>query len=497
MKKALAMALGAMLVAGAAAPAFAASQIDFKGSYAVTFDNVWNSNFASQKDNADNDSYFADRLTLDFTFNATDEVAVYWRVRGPRDVRWGTSPADAGGNRNGLVSHFIYGEVKQDWGTISVGRLAHTFVDIGLADLGHSLTYVDGDGLFGYGSPFDWDTPKDGIRWANRWDNGFQLVAQYNRWATSHDGRDIATPINDAEYENVDIFILEPAYLWDGGGATLALMYARDHVQDLAKLAGKNPTIPASKLQVPALKAYYINPAVSHNFGDFTVNFEGKAGWGKINDIDPSYRVLGITNLPAVDEIKAKGYAFYLDFDYNYGPGNVTLAGWWASGTKVEELEADNYKGLVGMGGAFAPFIVAYGDGYGWGNATNAIAAAEELNNGGVNGIGLDGPANHWAIAITGAHAFTDDVTLLYGLCYLSLNKVSDTKYDSTGNPVADTKGEKNIGFETDLGLKVQLLDNLSFTTNLGYLFAGNALKDENGDKENAYAWYNTLTFSF
>ena len=487
MKKALAMALGAMLVAGAAAPAFAASQIDFKGFYRVHSENVWNSNFAGHKDDAYNDSYFSDRLNLDFTFNATDEVAVYWRVRGPNDTRWGTS------GRNTLTSHFIYGEAKTEFGTVSVGRLAHTFVDIGLADLGHSLTFVDGDGTFGYGSPFDWDTPKDGIRWANRWDNGFQLVAQYNRWATAHDS---ATPpvYNNGEYENVDVFILEPAYLWDGGGATLALLYARDHATDPVGL--RTIGYYNSALQVPATKAYFINPAISHSFGDFTVNFEGKAGWGKVSDIDPS--LVG-PNLLTSDEIKATGQAFYLDFDYNYGPGNVTLAGWWSSGSKVEEFASDTskYKGLVGLGDAFAPFIVAYGDGYGTDNPTNAIAKAEELNNAGVNTVGIDGASNHWAIAITGAHAFTDDVTLQYGLGYLSLNKVGDTKFDENGSGIQGTKGEKSIGFETDLGLRVQLLDNLSFSTNFGYLFAGSALKDENGDKENAYAWYNTLTFSF
>jgi len=178
----------------------------------------------------------------------------------------------------------------------------------------------------------------------------------------------------------------------------------------------------------------------------------------------------------------------------------VTLAGWWASGTKDGDEDAND---LVDFG-AFAPFVVAYGNAYnnGWnlgyydgtptskGDATknkqtNAVAMANELS--GVNGGGESGMANHMALALMGAHAFTDDVTLQYGLGYLALNQAKEGR-------------KKDIGYEADLGAKVQLMDNLSFTTSFGYLVAGKALEVEvNGSKEkaDAYSWYNTLTFNF
>ena len=484
------MALGAMLVAGAAAPAFAASQIDFKGWYRIHQMNDWNQNYDTDKDLASDDTgYFINRLNLDFTFNATDEVAVYWRVRGPASERWGSSNI-------GLISQWLYGEVKTDAGTFSIGKLANDFTYLGLANLGHSLTYVDGDTAYGYGSPFDVDAPSSGIRWANSWDGGFQLVAQFTRLATAENSKYIETDpgsagppvvppsgIYQVSPETHDLFILQPAYLWDGGGATLALIYERDHVgdgDDWDFNATPNPK-KSGGVNDPAWKGYFVNPAVSHSFGDFTVNFEGKAGWGKAPD-------------EKGEDEKDKGYAFYLDFDYNYGPGNVTLAGWWASGSKDGD---DKMNDLVDFG-SFAPFLVAYntGDwnlGYYEGTATsrkntksrtNAIATANELSG---TGGGPTGMANHMALALMGAHAFTDDVTLQYGLGYLSLNQAQKGK-------------KKDIGYEGDLGVKVQLLDNVSFTTNFGYLMAGKALEiEENGTKkkEDAYSWYNTLTFSF
>ena len=491
MKKALAMALGAMLVAGAAAPAFAASQIDFKGYYRIHQMNNWNQTFESVDDNKSSDDfYFINRLNMEFTFNATDDVAVYWRFWAPGAARWGDG-------RGTVATKWAYGEAKTDAGTFSIGHLSDNFQCIGLADLGHSLTAVADGGIWGSASPFDWDADMDGARWAKAWDNGFQLVAQFTRASTE------AKLQHSLEMGNTDLYILEPAYLWDGGGATLALIYQNDHASGGPTYA-KNKTAwdnkGAGPADVPAAKSYFINPAVSHSFGDYTVNFEGKAGWGSQ---DESWE-------KDTESIKETGYAFYLDFDYNYGPGNVTLAGWWASGSTDEDMSASGnpkFKGLVDMG-SFAPFLVAYGGlaNNGWDRASTvrnaagddpvtAISVANEINS-----FSGNGNANHWVLALTGAHAFTDDVTLKYGLGYLSLNKVDKFKFDSSGNPTT-AKAKKDIGYEADLGVDVQLLDSLKFTSGFGYLVAGKALEtvDASGkkSKEDAYNWYNTLTFSF
>jgi hypothetical protein len=442
-------------------------RIDFSGHYRLFQLNYWNQGFDGQDDKS-NDFYFVNRLQMDFGFHATDEVSVYWRLRAPAAQRWGTSTG-SNGNTGNVRSIFYYGEVKQDWGTLAIGKLNDGRTMFGLASLG----WVPGGpdvNVTGF-EPFDIDDATDGIHYVNRWDNGFQLAAAFLRLNTEFNA-------SDGDDQTGDLFVVESAYFWDGGGASLGLHYLRDNTGDFNSAPdGKS-----------ALKMFRLNPAAAHSFGDFSVHFEGMAGWGSYDDND--------NNGKSVD---VEGYAFYADVDYNYGPGNINLAGWWASGAKEGDTKD---KGAVGMGaGAFNPLVVAYSQlSYGWNRGSNtpfpgetsrrgpvdAVSVANAYSNGG-RGADL---ANHWGLDLNGAHAFTDDLTLTYALAYLALNESNDG-------------AKKSIGFEADLGLQIQLLDNLHFGTTFGYLFAGDALtpRDEFGvklgDKEDAYTWVNTLTFTF
>ena len=469
MKKTLAMALGALLTVGSAAPAFAASQINFSGLYRMYFNNTWNQTTTSSE-LATHDSYFGNRLELNLAFHATDEVSVYWRMRAPNFQRWGETGS------LGAITRFVYGVVEQDWGTVSIGRLADRFGYLGLHNLGWAPGGVETVNTAW--QPFDWDRPIDGARWANRWDSGFQLVAQFNRLQsrqTNYSGQGLS----DEEFS--DLFVLEPAYYWEGGGATLGLQYLRDRV-GLTGFTGADEDAEPPASGPGSLRVFYINPSIAHSFGDFSIHFEGKAGWGKADR-------LPLINSDLSD--KVSGYAFYLDFDYNYGPGNVMLAGWWASGGKEGDTK---FKGLVDMGTAFQPLIVAH-NGYTYWNraftspimeANKRSGAQGDLSNTDINGMNS---SNHWGIVLTGGHSFTDDLTVRYALANLWLNKTK-------------SGAGKNIGFEADLGFTIQLLDNLKFDTAFGYLFAGKAL-DETTDegvfnkRSDSYNWFNTLTFSF
>jgi len=447
------MALGAMLVAGAV-PASAKSQVDFSGVYKTYMVGVWNQDFTTKDDPGfDSDFFLADRLQLDFGFNATDEVSVYWRLRAPAAQRWGQYAASSS-----IISRYYYGEIKQDWGTLSLGRLKDSYSNLGLASLGYAPSGPDVSST--YVGPFDYDSPFSGFRYANRWDGGFQLAAAVLRPATAKH------PSNTHD-ETSDLFIIEPAFFFDGGGASLGIHYLRDH----AGMYNEGPG-------APAYTEYSINPAVAYSFGDFGIHFEGKAGFGTYT-----------YDFGSEDE-KSSGYALYLDFDYNYGPGNVALAGWYAAGP---EDDSDDAKGTVGMGQAFAPLLVAYGAnetpvawyGPNWnGNdMVTIVQAANERAAGNIT-VGPQRDANHWAAALMGAHAFSDDLTLTYALGYLNLLKV-------------DPGNKKEIGYEADLGLQVQLLDNLSLGTTFGYLMAGDALKVGDDKPDDAYMWFTTLTFSF
>jgi hypothetical protein len=464
MKRALAMALGAMLVAGAV-PASAKSQIDFSGYYRTYMYGHFNQTITDKDaDDYSTDFYFRNRLQLDFAFNATDEISVIWRLRAPAGTRWGYQ--DASGS-SGITTHFAYGQIKQDWGTVSIGKLKPAFSDLGLASLGWAPSGPDVDATAML--PFDFDTAFAGAHYLNRWDNGFQLAAAFLRpeasayYAAGYVPSN-ATRLNDKTH---DFAVLEPAFLWDGGGASLGIQYERDQV--------------TNGTENPAIVLYGVNPAVSHSFGDFSIHAEGRMAWGKWQE-----------DYTSEDEGKASGYAAYFDVDYNYGPGNVNLAGWWAAGPGEEPdpTAKPDYKGAVGMGGGFAPLIVAY-NGNNWNyQAANVINQANERTGLTLAPTGAD--ANHMVLDLNGAHAFTDDLTLTYALAYLTLNK--------TGKNIDGSARDKEIGWEADLGLQIQLLDNLHFGTTFGYLMAGDALKERTPDAKSpsdAYNWLNTLTFNF
>ncbi len=629
MKRALAMALGAVMVAGSATQAEAASYVDFSGYYTAYFLNDVNLG-RQASDESFTDSYFGHRFNLDVTFTPTDEIQVFWRLRGPNWQRWGNN-----GGMLDLSTEHIYGVIEQDFGTFTIGHFADTLDVYGLASLGYQ---PNANPMWTNVGPYDNAAHIDAIRYNNEWDNGFGLMGQYAKLEATYvnAGGAIGTSgwSSDADYDRIQ---LEATYKWDGGGAALGVQYDRNVVSGNAGIlfptsAGVTPAVLDTKWNngLDKHQAWYINPAIMHSWGDFSVHFEAMLGWG---DYDYQHIVPVGSRFASADH-DANGYSFYLDADYNYGPGNVTLAGWWVSGSDLEDAtmvldDTGNYyhfKGdsnsLVNIdNGNFYPLLVAYnGNASGFGrvgtygeisgaNNGSAVNMAnnayenyihqgwvgnfghgqenvaynntdlmysnvylntvdnsgagfsnylDRLNTAGVDAAGSvlptwsnfqsaadatrrlsfneDTGANHWAIALTGNHAFTDDITMHYGLAYLALN---DPNYrvatgatyninDTVGsfNNVTYAEQDTDLGFEIDLGFTFQLLDNLSFNTSFGYMFAGDAFKTlrgynfDSGTTENAdgaintvngvgnvsstwqdaddtYVWYNTLTFSF
>ena len=551
MKRALAMALGAMMVAGSAAPATAASHIDFSGYYRVNYMLDVNRGMESEAGSF-TDHYFDDRLLINMTFSPTDEIAVHWQLRGPNRERWG-----AGTRAGNLVTQHVYGEIKQDWGTVLVGRLDNGLDVYGLASLG----YQPGFGPYQNYGPFDRADVIDAVRYTNRWDNGFGLMVQYakmeaggysdyTRTYTDSTGDTVVLPAgthaNKSSDEDADRVQAEVSYMWDGGGASLGLMYDRNatggyHGTSAAYVDRLNNVYLHDKTT-----AFFVNPAIMHSWGNFSVHFEGMAGWGST---DAYNRGLGKSRSADAD-----GYGAYLDFDYNYGPGNVNLAGWWVSGSDLGDRDSGSLVDLVG--GNFYPLLVAYGytgngawridlnNNEGSRKAINAIGVANNafenfiapnlgagstfLDTGNVMPAALatqsvtrfvgttfnEGTdANHWAVSLSGNHAFTDDITMHYAVAYLALNNPNYRVVDSWDGTTAKMKEQdKDLGFEVDLGFQFQLLDNLSFTSSFGYMFTGDAYKELRGYNENTatglskakwrdgddtYVWYNTLQFDF
>ncbi|MDR0882654.1 MAG: hypothetical protein LBP55_08960 [Candidatus Adiutrix sp.] len=527
---ALAGAWGAEMICGSVAPASAASQVDFSGYYRVMFNSETNIGYAADKQPGDfTDAYFQDRLQMDLNFHPTDEITVYWRFRGPGTYgRWGYGGT---GGRSGLYTQFVYGEIKQDWGTVLVGRISDDLDVYGLADLGYMPETLP---VFTSVGPFDRSDVLDGIRYTYDFDNGFSIMAQYGKlgnWDEYEGGRPGPNNGGNDSDSDRDRFQVGGTYLWDGGGVSLNLLYdrnaqIRDSVRFDEALLGYLPPYYIASLfpKIQKTDIFLVNPAFAHSWGDFSVHFEGGAAWGKQHYSDGSSQ-------------DGHGYGGYLDFDYNYGPGNVTLAGWYVSGNDLDDADSGALADLVG--GNFYPLLVAY-------NSVNSNPggnrAAGNLNYGGhadggaagfANGSNPDNPfannnANHWGIALTGNHALTDDISLHYGLGYLALVNPnweiasSGTYNGATGayTVTGYTKQDKDLGVEIDLGLSFQLLDNLELASGFGYMFTGDALRNrtlkgytvsaadaggvrniqavwEDAPAEDSYVWFNSLTFSF
>ncbi len=597
MKRALAMALGAMMVAGSAAPASAASHIDFSGYYRTVFVSDTNNSFRSEP-RAFTDSYFMDRLQIDLTFSPTDEISVYWRMRGPGSYqRWGET---TGGTN--LRTKFIYGEIKQDWGTVLVGRLSDDLDTAGLGALGYMPSTQP---IWTNVGPFDRGDIMDGIRWTNTWDNGWTLLAQYSKLGNNADNLwDDGFRHSDQDWDRYQALV---NYVWDGGGASLHVLYDRDAQYDgrfvdddgVGVFDGYDSSLfsPYAGTFPTKQERWFVNPAVMHSWGDFSFHFEGIAGWGTQDFTQTS--VWG----KKAGSLDMSGYGAYLDFDYNYGPGNVTLSGWWTQGTDLGEgygnigggwyawdpSQWGKSKSLADIvGGNFYPLLVAYGGvaaGYSRYDVRGGVdgspypTAIASANNGFVNYVaegyltpgflntpvnmatggvswgqwedmvGLDygdmsvmsskinlrslnndTNSNHWAIAFSGNHAFTDDISMHYAVGYLGLTQpnyrvVNSATYNSVGDVVRTFKTQdKDLGWELDLGFSFQLLDNLKFHTAFGYMFAGDAYKSQKGwtgyraagatsadnwgrqgdgmravweDADDSYIWYNTLQFDF
>lgn len=475
MKKLLAMALGAMLAISAVS-AYAASAIDFSGYYKAYFFNPYNvtHNNRGQEEWNDSDQFFMSRLNIDVTFQPTDEISVFWQFRGPDKNRWGTGYSINSDRSGGfLFTRQVYGQINQDWGTVKIGRI-DGIGDQGLTSLGY-VPGSAGDGYI-YRAPFDnLSDPWDAIYYTNAWDNGFGLNAFYAKAAS---GGTVNNRYKDADYDRISV---EGVYKWDGGGVSMAVMMDRDY-------AGKNDvTLGANTYKgVGRRSAWYINPAFAHSFGEWSIHAEMMFGWGK------EY----VPGQNKSHQIDASGYAFYADVDYNYGPGNVALMGWYASGT---EWSDDEDNGFVGMGD-FAPLVVAFYDNTLGNGRWSSNAAWDSAGPGNGNG-----PNNNWGVAFTGQHAANDYLTIDWAVGYTSLI-YSNYRF---ANPVTTERhySGTDLGWEVDLGMTIQLLDNLQFSTMFGYMFVGDAYDVVTGYDTNnspqwrgaddSYVWVNTLAFTF
>jgi|GEM_PF-1362224 len=563
MKKTAAVVLGAALALGGSAPAQAASQVDISGflrHFYITDHNYWR-NYDGLKEV---DSYFITRMDVNVVFRPTDEISVHWRLRAPDMYRWGSGRSEA-------QTKFIYGQVVQDWGMVRIGMLDAPD-QMGLTSLGYIPVSVD-FWMTRLG-PFDSSTDRQSLWYQKNWDNGFGLTAYYTMLNSQPDETPAsANPTKwDSDGSN-HRFIAEPRYKWDGGGLALGLAYNLNHHQ---RFTNAKTDADKNYLANKSGKIWSLNPAFRQTWGDFSLNFEGKAAWGKQYRKEWFRVPGGFEERPNGKDDSATGLALYLNGDYNYGPGNAILSGWWVAGNDIVKgglQDPTRYNGqknraLVDMNDNFYPFVVAYasenrfggrdgrfsahadrgGNAIWWGNTgivrqingryEDTALKAHNLPHSVQTAAHDNDKANHWGISLHGNHTFSSEISLSYALGYMGLvnpNYSVGTYFTSGGKEYLGNAGEtkdgrwtshrtqsKDLGWEIDLGLRIKLLDNLTFATTFGYMWNGDAYKSLAGfkaiqsplgaaahptnDKDYAavwrkpgdtYTWINTLNFDF
>lgn len=559
MNKTAALFLGTALALGSSAPAQAASQVDISGFFRNFY--MTDHNYLRDYNGLnDSDSYFITRMDVNVVFRPTDEISVHWRLRAPDMYRWGSGKSEA-------QTKFIYGQIVQDWGMVRVGMLDAPD-QMGLTSLGYIPVSVD-FWMTRLG-PFDSSTDRQSIWYQKNWDNGFGLTAYYTMLGCQPDANpDSPNPTKwDSDGSN-HRFIVEPRYKWEGGGAALGLAYNLNHQQKYTNAVNDTAR---NYLANQSGKIWSVNPALRLSWGDFSLNFEGKAAWGKKYRREWFRTPQGFDERPDGKNDTATGLALYLNGDYNYGRGNVILSGWWVDGNDIVKGGAEDptrYNGqknraLVDMNDNFYPFVVAYasenrfggrdgrysahadrgGNAIWWANTGIVNQINSLYNNQAVGEHNLprsvqtaahrNDKANHWGVSLHGNHTFTKEISLSYALGYLGLvnpNYSVGTYFTTDGSQyLGGTKGgqwtshqtqSKDLGWEADLGLRIKLLDNLTFATTFGYMFNGDAYKSLAGFKAipsringadpsnnldyaavwrkpgDTYTWINTLNFDF
>jgi hypothetical protein len=500
MNKTLALVLGTLLLS-ISIPSMASSPIEFEGYVKVYHESL--SNFSRGPMHGprtldgftDRDNFFENKLQISVYFRPQENVSVFWQFRGPNYQRWGITPLAANGTANprdvvNIYTRALYGEIIFPWGTIRGGRIVEGLAGTagGLASLGYSPSWGS---EFLYLNPFDSGDPVDSLTYTNTWDNGFGLALYYAKhesyWGDGSNYPDLSSLFTSTGFKDndIDVFGIEASYSWETGGFSLGLAYTRD----------------MSDPRVENAYAIKINPAVAQAWGPFAIHFEAMLGWGKQT---LSRQFAGLNNTDDNERL-AGGLGLYIDGVYTYENGDLTLAAWYTSGTDLERDANGDYQvarkqnSLANLGD-FAPFLVAYngvtlGNGYasnsfgwfGYGQQTPVANNPNDLN-------------NHWAIAFLGNHEITPEIKLNYGIGYFSL---VNPNYALRTNNDQLVLQSKDLGWELDIGATFQILDSVTFETQFGYFFNGNAFDyydAANNTWRNArdtFAWANVLSFTF
>ena len=493
MKKLLILALGAFLVVAFTTAAMAETKVNFKGTYRVRA--FYNNNFKlnNESDDESKSSYFDNRLRLDFQLMPSDNLTMNIGLT-TENWRWGKNGAGAFATRpttnqtnDGVVSfeiRYAYMDIKTGYGLFQVGRMPGDAA--GLATLGWTGTWL-GSGFLDDVA----DSSRDRIAYELPMGN-FKLIAVYEKKHELDDGTGNLGGRTVNKYDqDWDSWSITPVYRFSNGGVACTFSYDKMNSQfrDLESSAVITDWLPVPVQQATAglggtsdIDAYYwkVNPAVALNFGPVGIHVEaaylnGKAQWNNPAGTPATWTdpTTGI-RYDIKDEVDLQTWAFYTDVTYTFGPGLAGIQYAYISG---DESNYDyDVDGLLPLGGDFTPFLIVYDRGLSFaGTAPNGQA------------MNINDQANQWMVGGWVDYSVTEDLMLHAALGYFAVNEIPNKNWD------------KHVGTEFDLGLKYNIMANLSYQLDLGYFWTGDYYKMgvSTNDVGNAYCVKNTLQISF
>ena len=202
------------------------------------------------------------------------------------------------------------------------------------------------------------------------------------------------------------------------------------------------------------------------NFGNIFVNSEFDYLFGDWSDFDDD----------AKDDVDVDAMAFWLQGGMDLGALTVSGEYFFAEGRDEDEDDKENYMGSKGTGEDFQPLYLLTGPWMGLLNGDN-LDTNTPMQLSGVHGV------------VVAADFKASDKVALHAALGVAW---SDEEADSIDQ-------DDDYGWEINLGVKYQLLDNLNYNLNFGYLDTGDYFEmgDLDWDTEDVYAVTNSINLSF
>lgn len=452
MKKLFVIALGVLLVVAFTATSYAATKTSFSGAYRVRGYYLNNQALQTDSDLENKASFINHRFRFAMTFMPSDKLSLHVNLQVWENNKWGQDTTGAaefarlGGPTNYAAAPEVYRvfmAIKTSIGMFRIGRMSAGIAGIGLHGYGASPVGADR-------AVMDTEQPFDRILWYLPVPQPWLVVVGYNKFfELDSDPNFNVTNEQEQDYDVPQALLL---YRFSTGTANIAAAYYRNRMT-----AGSKQDW------------YRFIPALSIKFGPVFFNAE----------VD--YRT-GKTKTTGAADVDHTGLGVYLDVGYKYGPGEIGALYAWFKGDDGSDATDD--KDFTTSGGDYYPLVLFQDEGVAIPGLVSPL-------------YGSNNTANFWQLAFWWDHSLTEDLLLHAAYGYFAVNELNAAQVKADGSEY-----DKSIGSEIDIGLRYNIMQNLTYTAIFGYFIPGDYIKDaaetEVGrDVGNSYMFRHELKITF